>query len=72
MRTLLVLSLALPTLAGCTKYAGATALQPGSDGSTWVYVSTNRERRTGVYHCTPPRAEGEPARCVRVVLDTPR
>lgn len=68
MRHLFALAL-LVSFAGCTRYTGATALHPGADGSTWVYVQTSKDRRTGVYHCQQPPADGQPARCTRVVLD---
>lgn len=67
MRTLLVLVLLAPA-AACTKYQGAVALQPAADSSTWVYIATNRDRRTGVYFCEPPKSEGAAPECTRVVI----
>lgn len=66
MRFALALALVFPVF-GCARYQGATALTPAADGSTWVYVATNRDRRTGVYHCTPPGPDGRPV-CKRVDL----
>lgn len=67
MKHALTLALALTSTAGCARYTGATALTPAADGSTWVFVQTNKDRRTGVYHCAPPNGAGE-ARCTRVEL----
>lgn len=67
----LVLALVFPAM-GCTRYRGATALTPAENGSTWVYVQTNRERRTGVYYCERPENPGDAPRCHRVILDATR
>lgn len=72
MTRTLALALLLTSALGCTKYQGALALTPAVDGSTWVYLDTNRERRTGVYYCEPPASEGAPALCTRVVIRAPR
>lgn len=68
MGRLLLVSLALLSAIGCTRYTGATALTPAANGSTWVFIQTSKERSTGVYHCAPPPASGGEATCTRVVL----